>query len=305
MDRIVIAFGGNALLQNGDQRSYEVQYKHAKEAFKSISKILAENNVILTHGNGPQVGDILLSHELSGVKAYLHECVAMSQGYIAEILSNAYDEVKSVAGINKKLVPIITRVVVDKKDAAFGNPTKPIGRSYREEEVLELEKQGWKMKKTDEGWRRVVPSPMPIKIVELEAIEKLADSAHIPVAVGGGGIPVIEEKGERKGVDAVIDKDFASSLLATEVKADTLMILTDVDYAYIDFEKPSQKEIREVSLDEIKEYTKKGMFEKGSMLPKVQAAIDFVEKGGKKAIITSLDKASSAFYEGFGTIIKK
>lgn len=305
MERVVIALGGNALLQNGEQRSYEVQYKHAKEAFRSISKILAENNAILTHGNGPQVGDILLSHELSGVKAYLHECVAMSQGSIAEILSNAYEEIKSETGMKKKLVSIITRVVVDKDDEAFENPTKPIGRSYKEEEVAELEKKGWSMKNTDEGWRRVVPSPKPIRIVELEAIEGLANSMHIPIAVGGGGIPVIEEKGKLEGIDAVIDKDSASSLLATAVKADTLMILTDVDYVYINFEKPNQKEIKEVTLSEMKEYAIKGVFEKGSMLPKVQAAIDFVEKGGKRAIITSLDKASKAFHEEFGTIIKR
>ncbi|MGC8568190.1 MAG: carbamate kinase [Candidatus Micrarchaeia archaeon] len=304
MEKVVIAFGGNALLRNGEQRSYEVQYNHAKEAFRSISKIISENRVILTHGNGPQVGDILLSHEISGIKAYLHECVAMSQGTIGEILSNAYNDIKNEYGMQKQIVQIITRVAVNKNDPAFSNPTKPIGRSYKEEEVAAFESKGWIMKNTDEGWRRVVPSPKPIRIVEIEAIENLANAGFLPIAVGGGGIPVIEENKSITPVDAVIDKDFASSLLAIDIKADTLMILTDVDYAYIDFEKPSQKKIKEASLSLMENYINNGEFESGSMLPKVQAAMEFVKNGGKRAIITSLENASKAFYGNFGTIIR-
>jgi carbamate kinase len=305
MKKVVIALGGNALLESGEERTYEVQYRHAVKAFQSIASIIKHNQVVITHGNGQQVGDIILSHELSKIEASIHQCGAMSQGSIAEILLNAYDYVNAKMWINKEAVAIFSRVVVDEKDPAFANPMKPVGRVYNEGELGTLKRKGWTVRKTDEGWRRVVPSPAPKEIIELQAIKSLLHSGHVPIAVGGGGVPVVRRGGRLSGVEAVIDKDLTSSLLATELGADVLMLLTNVPYAYIDYKKPTQRKIVKVDVGTMEHYLKLGQFEEGSMEPKVIAAINFIKHGGKEAIITSLDKAYPAFKLKYGTIIKR
>jgi len=305
MEKIVIAFGGNALLQEGEQRNYEVQYAHAVSAIEKIAQILRENKVVITHGNGPQVGDILLSQETAKMETTLHQSVAMSQGYIEEILLNAYSVVNARKKIGKEAIAVITRVLVDPKDPAFKNPDKPIGRAYAQSSISELRKKGWVLRKTDEGWRRVVPSPMPKKIIEINMIKRLLEADFIPIAAGGGGIPVIARRGALAGVDAVIDKDLASSLLASDVKAHTLLLLTNVDYAYLDFESSKRRAIKRMSVSEAKQYLREGQFEEGSMAPKVLAGIKFIEKGGERAIIASLQNAQEAFYNDKGTVIEK
>ncbi len=303
MEKVVIALGGNALLEEKDARTYDVQYEHARNTFISIDEIIDKNKAVITHGNGPQVGDILLSQEVSGMHAPLHQCVAMSQGSIAEVLVNAYESISSKPG--KTLSAILTRVIVDKNDSAFKNPTKPIGRTYEKKEVAALRRKGWIIRNTDEGWRRVAPSPKPIKIVELDAIEALMDLGYVPICIGGGGIPVVKKGNKLVGVDAVIDKDMASALLASSIKATTLMILTDVDYAYKNYEKERQEKIEKADANAMQEYLNEGQFEEGSMKPKVEAALSFIKNGGKRAIITSLGKAKLAFNEKYGTIIEK
>ncbi len=303
MEKVVIALGGNALLEEKDARTYNVQYRHAMNTFKSIDEIIDKNKAVITHGNGPQVGDILLSQEVSGMHEPLHQCVAMSQGSIAEVLVNAYENISSKPG--KTLLAMVTRVIVDKNDPAFKNPTKPIGRVYEKKEVAALRRKGWTVKNTDEGWRRVVPSPKPVKIVELDAIEALMDLGYVPICIGGGGIPVVKNGNKLVGVDAVIDKDLASALLASSIKADTLMILTDVAYVYKNYEKEGQEKIENANVYTMQEYLNEGQFEEGSMKPKVEAALNFIKNGGKRAIITSLDKAKLAFNGKYGTIIEK
>ncbi len=303
MEKIVIALGGNALLEEGGKRTYEAQYLRARSTFASLASILKNNMVVITHGNGQQVGDIILSHELSRIEAPVHQCVAMSQGSIAEILANAYNDVSQKLRIKKEIIALLTRVAVDASDPAFKNPTKPVGRSYTASEAVALGKKGWAMKKTDNGWRRVVPSPIPKEIIDIKAIESSISEDTIPIAAGGGGIPVIRKGKKLVGVDAVIDKDLSSSLLATSIGASVLMILTNVPYVYLNYEKAGQKAIKEAGLEEMQRYLEQGQFEEGSMKPKVEAAIEFVRNGGKRAIITSLDKAPQAFAGRFGTII--
>ncbi len=304
MERMVIALGGNALLRNGEKREYSVQYSHAVDAFENIFDIIAMNEVVVTHGNGPQVGDILLSHETSGIHASLHESVAMSQGVIGEILTNAYEKVRVERGLSKEMLTVITRAVVDRNDPAFSNPTKPIGKYYDDGSAESMMKNGWKMKKTKDGWRRVVPSPEPRELIEINSIKNLMRSGYVPLAAGGGGIPVIRSENTLIGVDAVIDKDLASSLLARNIEAGTFIILTDVDHVYVNYGKKDQEKIENVRSAEMIDYEKDGQFAEGSMGPKVRAALSFLSGGGKKAIITSLEKAGEALTNGYGTIIR-
>ncbi|WP_297216447.1 carbamate kinase [Thermoplasma sp.] len=303
MSRIVIALGGNALLQNGEKRDYETQYDHAYRTFENLKSVTENNETVITHGNGPQVGDIQQSHDISGIQAHLHQSVAMSQGYIGEILANAYNNIKARYGLRKNIFTIITRTVVDEDDPAFSNPEKPIGRYYSDGELGEARKNGWAMKKFKDGWRRVVPSPDPKEIVEEPVIEYLLHNGNLPIAVGGGGIPVVYRNGVMYGIDAVIDKDLASSVLATAIGADFFMILTDVDHVFVNYGKPDQRSLHEVRVDEIEQYLKDGQFGEGSMKPKVMAAIRFIKNGGKKAFITSIENSVNALSGGSGTVI--
>lgn len=308
MQKILIAFGGNALLRNGDDSSFTSQLKRAKEAFGKISETLLEHNVIITHGNGPQVGNILLQNESSASVVHpmpLHSCGAMSQGLIGEMLLSAYDAVKYQMGIMKEASVIITRTVVDPDDPAFENPTKPIGPYYGEDDAKRLSaRRNWKMKEEpSKGFRRLVPSPMPKDIVERTAIFNCLNDGLIPICAGGGGIPVIKTESGYEGVEAVIDKDFASALLAAILEVDRFVILTDVDGVYRNFGKPGQELIGRIKGSDLEREFSADGFPVGSMGPKVRAAIDFVKRSGKEASIGSLDNAGKVIRGEDGTVI--
>ncbi len=304
MAKILLALGGNALLENGERRTYDVQYMHALEAFKNIRNIVESNDIAITHGNGPQVGDIQNAFELSGIDIKLHQSGAMSQGYIGEILENSYNEIKNKYKLKKNIYTIITRTLVDKDDVAFKNPEKPIGKYYNEKDSFNLKNEGFTFKKFNDGYRRIVPSPDPVDILETDLINIIMENNDIPIAAGGGGIPVIYDNGKIHGVDAVIDKDLASSMLASKINADALIILTDVPYAYIDYGKPSQKPIKKIDYDLMLKYYNENQFQNGTMLPKIKGALNFIKNGGKKAIITSFENIQNSLEKISGTIIE-
>lgn len=309
--RIVIALGGNAL-----GNTLPEQMQAVKITAKAIADLIEDGNeVIVTHGNGPQVGMInnamtALSHEDESVPyTPLSVCVAMSQAYIGYDLQNALREELLNRGItNKPVTTMITQVRVDSKDPAFDNPSKPIGKFMTKEEAdFVAEKYGYPMKEdAGRGYRRVVASPKPQEIVEISAIRTLVESGDVIIAGGGGGIPVTLEGNHLKGAAAVIDKDHVSCLLAKELDADYLIILTAVEKAAINFGKPDEKWLDQVSVDDMKKYCEEGHFAPGSMLPKVQAAIDFAEsKPGRRALITLLEKARDGINGKTGTTIIK
>ncbi len=308
MEKILIAFGGNALLRNGDRGTFDSQLARAREAFAKISHIISENNVIITHGNGPQVGNILLQNEIASQQVAqlpLHSCGAMSQGLIGEILLTAYDSVKHESGIMKEGASIVTRTVVDPGDPAFKNPTKPIGPYYDEKASMKLqEEKGWVMKlEAGKGYRRVVPSPVPSDILERNVIFNVMNDGFLPICTGGGGFPVVRTPQGFRGVDAVIDKDLASSLLAAILEVDKFVILTDVEGVYRNFGSENQELIGSISLSKMAEEFAADDFPRGSMGPKVTAALEFVRKSKKKAIIGSLDVAGKVINGESGTTI--
>jgi carbamate kinase len=308
MAKIVIALGGNAL---GDTPAE--QLKLVADAAVSIVDIIQEgHDVIVSHGNGPQVGMINMaftaSAESGAVKSDMPfpECGAMSQGYIGYHLQNAIQNELHQRGFDRPVATIVTQVLVSENDKAFSSPTKPIGTffSKSEAEVIMKERGYTMVEDAGRGWRRVVPSPRPIDVIEKEAITALFNSGSVVITVGGGGIPVLSRDGKLVGIPAVIDKDFASAKLAELVEADILVILTAVDRVAINWGSPEQKFLGSMTVEQAKAYAAEGHFAPGSMLPKVQAAIDFVESGpGKKAIITSLNKASEALDHKSGTAI--
>ena len=307
--KIVIAFGGNALLETTDSRDYATQVKRAYRAFDAIWKIISMEDVVITHGNGPQVGDILLRNQISDglpPPMPLDTCGAMSQGLIGQILLEAYEMVRAEKGISKEGVVTLTRSIVDPDDKAFIEPTKPVGAVFSDEKATEfMNNRGWKMAKTEKGWRRVVPSPFPMEIVERNVILTQLRSGFLPICTGGGGIPVIRKNKTLLGVEAVIDKDLASSVLASSIEADKLAILTDVKNVFLNYGKPDQKALSRITMEEGKEYLSKGFFGKGSMEPKVRAAIRFIEKGGKEAVIGSLSDALNVLSGKSGTSFVK
>lgn len=311
MKKIVIALGGNALQDVDSSATAEAQLKIIEKTTKYLVDIIEEGyNIIITHGNGPQVGRIVIQNEFADKitpSMPFDVCGAMSQGMIGYHLQQALGHELRVRGIEKSVATIITQVVVDKEDQAFKNATKPIGPFYTKEEVetLRIEKGYEIVEDSGRGYRRVVASPEPKRIVEIETVKTLIDNNNIVITVGGGGIPVIEEEGKLKGVEAVIDKDLASAKLAEDIDADILLILTAVEKVFINFGKPDQKGLDQVKVDEMKKYVEEGHFAPGSMLPKVLAGIKFVEsKPERKTIITSLDKAEEALKDLSGTIIK-
>lgn len=298
--KIVIALGGNALGNNCKEQIEAV--RHTSKPI--VDLIDAGNEVVIAHGNGPQVGMINLAMESKDVP--LPECGAMSQGYIGYHLQNAIREELKNRNIDKDVVSIVTQSLVDKEDEAFKNPTKPIGSFYSKEEAEELEsKKGYTMvEDSGRGYRRVVPSPLPISIVEENIIKSLIKEEHVVITVGGGGIPVIEDNGTLVGIPAVIDKDFASEKLAESVDADYLIILTAVDKVAINYGKPDEKWLDELSIEETERYIEEGHFAPGSMLPKVEAALKFAKsKKGRRALITSLEKAKDGIEGKTGTLI--
>ena len=308
MERILIAFGGNALLRNGDDSSYEMQLRRATEAMEKIWKVILGNEVIITHGNGPQVGNILLQNERSRDITHpmpLHACGSMSQGLIGEILITAYDEMKTRYGVSKDAAVIFTRTVVNEDDEAFHNPSKPIGPYYSSEDAGKYMKEsGWVMKEEPgKGFRRVVPSPYPVDIAERSAIFSMLTSGYLPICVGGGGIPVIKTVSGYRGVDAVIDKDLASSLMANILEAHKFVILTDVDGVYLRYGKPDQEKLARISAGDLRKLYTQGSFPGGSIGPKVRAALEFVERNHGISIIGSLDDASNVIAGKSGTVV--
>lgn len=308
-ERIVIALGGNALGNNPQE-----QLELVKNTAKAIVALAKEGyEMVVGHGNGPQVGMINLAtdfayNEGAGTPAIpFAECGAMSQGYIGYHLQQALgDEIKA-QGLDRDVVSLITQTVVDKNDDAFVNPTKPVGMFYTEEQVAEIKKRkpDWTfVEDAGRGYRRVVPSPQPIEIVEKNVIKTLVDDNAIVISTGGGGIPVVKDSEGLHGVDAVIDKDKACALLAAEVKADKLVILTAVEQVYVNFNKPDQKALGTLNLKDAQKYIDEGQFAKGSMLPKVEACMQFVKNYSKgEAIITSLENAANALKGGKSTTI--
>ena len=309
-EKIVVALGGNALQSGKAEPTAEAQLKVVKNTCERIADISDMGyEVAVVHGNGPQVGRILLASETAKdvtPAMPFDVCGAMSQGYIGYHLQQALKYALNKRNRNIPVATIATQMVVEKDDPGFKNPTMPIGPFYTEEEAKALqEEKGYTMKEdAGRGWRRVVASPIPRKIVEIESVKQLWDST-IVITCGGGGIPVIENwDGSLEGVAAVIDKDFAAELLAEQVDADVLMILTEVEKVAINFNKPDQQNLSHMSLKEAAQYCDEGQFAPGSMLPKVQACMKFVRAyPNKKAIITSLDKAIEALEGKTGTVI--
>lgn len=312
MSKIVVALGGNALGSNSLE-----QLKLLEDVAKIIVDLVKDGNkIVLTHGNGPQVGQILLAMDYSAngdVKTPVMpfpECGSMSQGYIGYQLQQCLQDELERQGIKKDCATLITQVLVDPNDSAFQNPTKPIGMFYSKEEAdaISAEKGFQFVEDSGRGYRRVVPSPKPMDIVEKNVIRNLVDNDTLVIAVGGGGIPVIKtDKIELlEGVPAVIDKDRSAALLAHEIEADVLLILTAVDKVYINYNKENQQALDELSVEEAMRYIEEGQFAKGSMLPKVEACMEFVKGSeGKKAIIGSLEKARDAINGLSGTVIRK
>ncbi len=292
----VIAFGGNALLRSDDSGSIEDQAINTYNTCKYVTKLLKNfDSIIITHGNGPQVGNILLRNE-AGFRNFnipkmpLDICVADSQGGIGYLIERQMKNVLQEENISKEVVTLITEVLVDTADPAFQNPTKPVGSYYTADESKELsDKHNWKFKEDarGRGWRRVVASPKPVEILNRKVVSTLSDMGFIVIVSGGGGVPVyLDSNNKLQGVDAVIDKDSAASLLASEIHADELFILTDIKQVAINYRKENQVNLGKVTLAEAKKYLADGEFEAGSMAPKVAAAINFLENGGKRTIIT-------------------
>lgn len=311
MKKLVIALGGNALQEAGKPATAQAQLEVVEKTSEYIADIVERGyEVIVAHGNGPQVGRIVIQNEVASASTPampFDVCGAMSQGMIGYHIQQGLSKVLRHRGINKNVVTVVTQVVVDKDDPKFKAPSKPIGPFYTEEEAKAIAaEKGYTMKEdAGRGWRRVVASPLPVEIVELDAVKTLNDAGFVVVTVGGGGIPVVRnEAGDLEGVAAVIDKDLASEKLARDMDADALVILTAVEKVSINFKKPDQKDLDRMSAAEAKQYIKEGHFAPGSMLPKIEAALNFVEsKPGRVAIITSLDKAVDAIEGRAGTTI--
>lgn len=306
----VVAVGGNSLIKDEAHRSIKDQYAAACESMHHIADMIQSGwEVVVTHGNGPQVGFILRRSEIS--MSELHEvpldyCGADSQGAIGYMFEQALTNEFRVRNMQKPVAAIVTQTIVDRNDKAFQNPTKPIGSFMKEAEAQKRhEIDGWAVvEDAGRGWRRVVASPIPVKIVEAPAIQALIKAGFTVVGVGGGGIPVVEnENGDLTGVEAVIDKDFGSSVLANLIHADLFIISTAVEKVAINFNKPDQKWLDRMTVDEAKQYMAEGHFAKGSMLPKIQAALRFLENGGKQALITNPENISRALRGETGTWI--
>ena len=310
---VVVALGGNAILQPGQKGTFEEQMSNVHVTCEQLAKMVesGEYKVVVTHGNGPQVGNLLLQNEAGKEVAApmpLFVCGAESQGLIGLMIQQNLGNLLAASGKGDiPIATVVTQVVVSKDDPAFTNPTKPVGPFYNEGEAKALESEkGYDVREdAGRGWRRVVPSPDPIEINEKAAIRQLVDARSIVIASGGGGIPVVRENGALKGVDAVIDKDLAGERLAVDVGASIFMILTDVDSVRLNYNTPEEKAISSMTVAEANAYRDEGHFAKGSMEPKVRAAVRFIESGGSKAIITSLDKAFDALAGSAGTTITK
>ncbi|MFW9874092.1 MAG: carbamate kinase [Candidatus Thorarchaeota archaeon] len=300
MKTLIIALGGNALIKFGDEGTTEEQFRNLRVPISQIAELSKKYNIIITHGNGPQVGNLLLQQEATKAvsKRPLQILVAETQGQIGFMIESTLDEELMKIGLDeeKLFLTVLTYVKVNAEDPAFLNPTKPIGPAY------DVPKPGYV--KTVKGYRRVVPSPKPIKIYQWREIKKLMElGSWIVIACGRGGIPVIKEKKRLYGVEAVIDKDLASAKLAEQIEADILLIATDVEKVFLNYGTPNQQELKKLGISEAKRYLEEGHFPAGSMGPKIQAVINFLESGGESAIITSINKIIDALDGKAGTHI--
>ena len=301
MKTLIIALGGNALIKFGEEGTTEEQFRNLRVPISQIAELARDYNIIITFGNGPQVGNLLLQQEASMAvsKRPLQILVAETQGQIGYMIESTLDEELMRIGLDdeKFFITVLTYVEVDPKDPAFKNPTKPIGPAYPV-----YIKSGYI--KTRKGWRRVVPSPKPIKIYQWREIKKLMEfGSWIVIACGGGGIPVIKEGERLSGVEAVIDKDLSSAKLGEQIEADILLIATDVEKVALNYGTPDQKQLDKLSISEAKKYLEEGHFPSGSMGPKIQALINFLQSGGEKAIITSIEKIKEALEGNAGTYL--
>ena len=308
--KILIALGGNAILKGSERGTSEEQQANIIRTARQIARIIKRgHDAIITHGNGPQIGDILLRYEIAREQLPVmpvHICGGESQGMMGYMIAQAITNELRRAGAKKEAVCLLTQTVVNSRDPNFKNPSKPIGPFYEKAQAQKLAREyGWKLIPEGEKYRRAVPSPVPLEIVELEAIRKLVSSGYAVVCAGGGGVPVIRRGSALQGIDAVVDKDFASSLLARNLNTDLLMILTDVSHAFINFRKRGRMELHRIKVQEAEKYLAEGQFEEGTMKPKVQAAIDFVKHTGKSAVITSLENAEIALSGKACTIITR
>jgi len=306
--RILVALGGNAILRRDSKGTAEEQFENVRSACKHlVGMILHGHTVTITHGNGPQVGDILLKDELARgtlPQMPLDVCGAESQGMIGYMIQQSLRNALRGVGLELQVATVLTETVVDADDPAFKNPTKPIGPFYSATEASRLrEEKGWVLiNDSERGYRRVVPSPAPLSVVQGKVIQQLVDLGAIVIAAGGGGIPVTPG-GDSKGVEAVIDKDLSAAVLAKVVKAEVLLILTDVEKVYLDYDKPGQRPVEEMTVRECREFLKGGQFPAGSMGPKIESAVWFLESGGDSVIITSLEMAEAALAGKAGTRI--
>ena len=291
----VIAFGGNALLRGGQKGTYKEQMQNVTETCMSLLPFLKNDyNLVIGHGNGPQVGNVMLQHEAGshefGVPGMpIDFCVAETQGLIGFMIEMGLDKVFAKEGFRRNVVTLVTQVVVDKEDPMFVNPTKPVGPYYTKEDAEKYAAETGAVYKEDpkgRGWRKVVASPKPIRIQNVDIVKRLANEGNIVITVGGGGVPVVEKSGCLCGVEAVIDKDLASALTAINIGADEFYILTDVPKVYINFRKENEQALDTITVTQAKQYLAEGHFTEGSMAPKVRAAVLFVEATGHEAIIT-------------------
>jgi carbamate kinase len=310
---ILIALGGNAITREGEEGTVEQQFRNTEQTMRELVRGIRGRykRVVLTHGNGPQVGNIVLRSELASSYIYplpLDTCVSDSEGGMGYMFQQVLYNILHQQRLPERVVCVLTQVVVDRSDPAWQNPTKPIGRFYTEEEAKKMmAERGWNMREdAGRGWRRVVPSPQPREIIEISAVRALLEDDFIVIAAGGGGIPVIrDENGCLHGVEAVIDKDLASAMLAAELGIGTFVILTGVEKVAIDYRKPTQRYVDVLTVREAEEYMAQGQFPPGSMGPKIQAAINFLRGGGDVVIITSPEKFTEALAGETGTRIVK
>lgn len=295
--KILLALGGNALLAKGQKGTAEEQRENVAKTCKSISRIVEQGHeLVVTHGNGPQIGNLLIQQELGKERVAempMDVCDAMTQGQLGYLIQSELEKVS-----HRTVATLITQIVVDKDDPGFAKPSKPVGPFYAEEvsEGMVLD--------AGRGWRKVVPSPIPIKVVEIEAIKSLLNAGIIVIAAGGGGIPVFRNGEKLAGIAAVIDKDRASALIAKEIKANLLVIATSIDKVYLDFGKENQRGLDRISVSEARKLLGEGHFAEGSMKPKVESCIDFVENGGWRAVVCSLEDIEEAIGGNAGTVIE-
>jgi carbamate kinase len=309
-ETLVIALGGNSITRPGERGTIPQQFEHTAETLEHLVPLFrSDRRIVITHGNGPQIGNILIRSEEGERRVPplpLDTCVSDSQGGMGYMIQRVADQMFRREGIRRECATVITQVVVDRKDPDFDHPSKPVGSFHTaaELEKLKVEKPHWRMKEIEPGrWRRVVPSPRPLDILEKESIAAMLEAGVVAIACGGGGIPVAWENGRLAGVEGVIDKDLASCLLAKQIRAHKLIIVTSVDKVAIAYRKPEQQWISNLTLECARRHLQAGEFPAGSMGPKIQAAIDFIENGGEECIITSTEKVSEAVEGKDGTHI--